>query len=197
MQIRKLSVLLSFFVITPLLIIFSIVYISFISYQQDPDNKSFLSHTPPHVVYAALPGADITLQAYTQEADGRVAKLQQYFAFHNSPLEPYAQNIVDAADTYGLDYKILPAIAGQESGWCRNIIAGSFNCWGWGIYKNHVTRFSDYPAAIDAVSQGLAKNYIKRGLTTTEQIMSVYNPTSTANGGSWARGVNYFLDQLE
>src|SRR5579859_499464 len=196
MQLRKLFALISFFSITPLFLIFSIVYLSYLTYEKDPSNRSLFSHTPSHISYAALPGTDITLQAYAEESDGRVAKLQQFFAHYGSPLEPYSQNIVDAADKYGLDYKILPAIAGQESGWCRNIISDSYNCWGWGIYGSKVTRFPDYPTAIDTVSRGLARNYVKQGLTTPQQIMQRYNPTSSANGGSWAAGVNYFLDQL-
>lgn len=197
MQLNKLFTLVSFFAITPLFLIFSIVYLSFLNYQKDPSNRSLFSDKPAHVSYSALPGTDITLQASTEESDGRVAKLEQFFARYNSPLLPYAQAIVDAADKYNINYKLLPAIAGQESGWCKHIIPESFNCWGWGIYKNHTTTFPDYPTAIDTVSKGLAKNYVKKGMTTPEQIMQVYNPTSTAHGGSWAEGVSYFLGQLE
>ncbi|HSW97023.1 MAG TPA: hypothetical protein VLF89_04320 [Candidatus Saccharimonadales bacterium] len=197
MQLKKLFVLVSFFAITPLFLIFSIIYLSFLNYSADPSNRGLFSLKPENVSYAALPGTDITFQASIQESDGRVAKLEQFFAKYNSPLEPYAQNIVDTADKYNISYKLLPAIAGQESGWCKHIIVDSHNCWGWGIYKNHTTTFSDYPTAIDTVSRGLAKNYVKKGMTTPAQIMQVYNPTSNANGGTWAEGVSYFLGQLE
>lgn len=197
MQLKKLFALASFFAITPLFLIFCIIYLSYLNYQRDPSNRGLFSLKPENVSYAALPGTDITLQASVEESDGRVDKLEQFFAKYGSPLEPYAQNIVDAADKYNISYKLLPAIAGQESGWCKHIVKDSYNCWGWGIYEHHMTTFPDYPTAIDTVSRGLAKNYVKKGMTTPEQIMQVYNPTSTANGGSWAQGVNYFLNQLE
>lgn len=198
MQLRKIFLLVSFFTATPVFIIFSIVYFSYLAFKEDPSNTSALfSLRSKHISYAALPSTDITFQAYAEETDGRSVKLEQFFTRYGSPLQGYAQNIVDAADKYYLDYKILPAIAMQESGECRNIIAGSYNCWGWGIYGKHVTYFPDYPTAIDTVSRGLAKNYVSQGLTTPEQIMKRYNPTSNANGGSWAEGVNYFLNELQ
>lgn len=197
MRFKKLFVLVSFFSITPLFLIFSIVYFSYLSYLKDPSNRSPFSNKPKYISYAALPGTDITLQAYAQESDGRVAKIDQFLTKYGSPLKPFSQNIVDAADKYGISYKLLPAIAMQESGVCRNIIPGSYNCWGWGIYKDHTTTFPDYPTAIDTVSKGLAQHYVKKGMTTPEQIMQVYNPTSSANGGSWAHGVNYFLNELQ
>jgi hypothetical protein len=82
----------------------------------------------------------------------------------------------------------------QESGACRVIPIDSHNCWGWGIYGGKITRFASYPEAIETVSRGIKKYYIDEGLTTTEQIMSKYNPSST---GSWSFGVNYFLNGLE
>src|SRR6185437_9436462 len=128
MQLQKLFTLISFFTITPLFILFSIVFLSYIGYENDPSNRSLFSEHPYHVAFSALPSADAMIEVSAQESDGRVSKLQQFFALHGSPLEPYAQNIVDAADQYGLDYEILPAIAGQESGWCKHIISGSNNC---------------------------------------------------------------------
>lgn len=127
------------------------------------------------------------------EKDKRVAILKAFFRKHDSPLYDHAEYVVSISDEYGLDYRLLPAISMQESGACRVIPPGSHNCWGWGIYGNQVTRFSSYPEAIETVSRGLKKYYIDEGLTTPEQIMSKYNPSST---GSWSFGVNYFLNGM-
>jgi len=126
--------------------------------------------------------------------DKRVAILKAFFRQHDSPLYDHAEFVVKVADEYGLDYRLLPAISMQESGACKVIPHNSYNCWGWGIYGNTVTRFTSYPEAIDTVSRGIKKYYIDEGLTTTEQIMSKYNPSST---GSWSFGVNYFYDRME
>jgi hypothetical protein len=127
-------------------------------------------------------------------SDARIANLKRFFRKYNSPLYDHAEYVVQVADENSLDYRLLPAIAMQESGLCRQIPHNSHNCWGWGIYGSKVTRFASYPDAIDAVSKGLKKNYIDRGLTTANQIMEVYTPSSN---GSWAHGVNTFLQALE
>lgn len=126
--------------------------------------------------------------------DKRVAILKAFFRQHESPLYDHAEFLVAISDEYGLDYRLLPAISMQESGACRVIPHNSYNCWGWGIYGSKITRFNSYPEAIEAVAKGIKMNYIDKGLTTTEQIMSKYNPSST---GSWAFGVNTFLNVLE
>lgn len=127
-------------------------------------------------------------------ADSRVASLQKFFSRHNSPLFAYAEKIVTVSNQYGFHYALLPAIAMQESGLCEKIPANSFNCWGWGIYGGKVTRFSSYDEAIDTVARGLKTNYIDKGYTTPEQIMTKYNPS---NHNDWLGGVQFFVNILE
>ncbi len=126
--------------------------------------------------------------------DARVANLKRFFRKYNSPLYDDAEFIVNMADKYEFDYRLLPAIAMQESGLCRVIPNDSHNCWGWGIYGSTITRFDTYQDAIRAVSKGIKSGYIDKGLTTTEQIMAKYTPSSN---GSWAHGVNTFIRALE
>lgn len=126
-------------------------------------------------------------------ADERVANLRSFFRKHNSPLYEYADVIVAVSDKYGFDYRLLPAIAMQESGLCRVIPPGSHNCWGWDIYGGKVTRFASFPEAVEAVGQGIRKNYLDRGLLTATQIMEKYTPSSN---GSWARAVNSFIQAI-
>lgn len=126
--------------------------------------------------------------------DIRVANLKYFFRRYESVLYDKSEYIVKMADQYKLDYRLIPAIAMQESGLCKHIYEGSYNCWGWGIYGNKVTRFSSYEEAIETISRGLKKNYIDKGLITPEDIMRKYTPPST---GSWAFGVNFFLKIIE
>ncbi len=127
-------------------------------------------------------------------SDGRVANLKAFFRKYNSPLYDYAEKIVEVSDKYGFDYRLLPAIAMQESNLCRYIPKDSHNCWGWGIYGDLVTKFKSYDEAIETVARGLKKEYIDKGLVTASAIMKKYTPPST---GSWAYGVNTFLKALE
>lgn len=126
--------------------------------------------------------------------DGRAANLKRILRKYNSPLYDSAEYMVAKADEYKFHYGLLFAIAMQESQGCKAIPPGSHNCWGYGIYGDKVTTFDSYEEAIDVVSTGLYNNYIQKGLTTPEQIMKKYTPSSN---GSWAYAVNFFFDKLE
>lgn len=127
-------------------------------------------------------------------ADNRIANLKAFFRKYNSPLYHYAQKIVEISDKYHFDYRLLPAIAMQESNLCLKIPENSYNCWGWGIYGDKVTRFSSYDEAIEVIAKGIKTEYLDKGLITASQIMKKYTPPSQ---GSWAYGVNLFLKALE
>lgn len=127
-------------------------------------------------------------------ADGRAANLQRFLRSMNSPLFEYTHVIVEEADKYGYDYRVLVAIAMQESTGCKKIPPGSHNCWGWGIYGDTVTKFSSYEEGIRTVSSGIKRLYIDKGLVTTEDIMKKYTPSSN---GSWAWAVRHFIDRIE
>lgn len=81
----------------------------------------------------------------------------------------------------------------QESQACLRIPENSYNCWGYGIYGDKVTRFSSYEEAIDTVAQGLKRNYIDQGLITPEDVMRKYAPPSN----SWADAITFFFKALE
>jgi hypothetical protein len=130
-------------------------------------------------------------------ADARPILIKNYLARFDSPLEPHYQDIVEIADRNSINPNLLVAIAQQESNLCKRIPPNSYNCWGYGIYGDKVTRFESYPEALDTVARGLKKNYIDKGLITPEQIMAKYTPPSLEIGGPWAKGVNQFLEDLQ
>jgi len=131
----------------------------------------------------------------SEVSDVRIANLKAFFRTHSSPLYDHAEYIVKTSDKYGLDYRLIPAIAMKESTLCQAIPPNSHNCWGWGIYGSTITRFSSYDEAISTVAQGLKKNYIDQGLTTPERIMAKY--TGHPENNTWASGVNSVLRWLE
>ncbi len=158
------------------------------------DEISELSYDPYQNTGSQEIVEDTQVKDSVQFADGRVANLKRFFRKYNSPLYDQAEHIVKVSDTYKMDYRLVPAIAMQESGLCRVIPNGSHNCWGWGIYGNTVTRFNSYEEAIETVSKGLRVNYLDKGYVTPTQIMEKYTPSSQ---GSWARGVNFVLESLQ
>lgn len=189
---RKLVTLLSFFLGTPLLIIVCLVYFSYLSYHK---GGAVLGESTEGIAYAALPETENIIEATIGQEESKVEIVRQFFARYSSPLEPYAPDIVAAAERYGLDHRLLPAIAMQESNLCRRVIKDSHNCWGWGIHGTKVTKFSNYPEAIETVSKGLGTRYkVDNGLITPSEIARLYNPSNTDN---WIGSVNHFMDQLK
>lgn len=144
--------------------------------------------------YSSAPFVAGAYESEVHIADGRVANLKSFFRKHGSELYNSAEKIVVEADKNGFDYRLLAAIGMQESNLCRYTPPNSYNCWGWGIYGDTVTRFSSYDEAIETVSEGIKKEYIDKGLTTATKIMEKYTPSSN---GSWAYAVNHFLGVLQ
>ena len=156
---------------------------------------SHISTDRQTVAYAALPSTQNVLGATIIQDDvGKAEGLRQFMARYGSPLEPYAVDIVNAAEEYGIDHRLIVAIAMKESTLCKKIPEGSNNCWGFGIYGGKVTRFADYKEGIYTVTKALAVRYKGKGLVTPEQIMTMYTPSSN---GSWAIGVNHVMNQLQ
>ena len=153
-----------------------------------------LGESTQGIAYAALPPTDNTIQATIVEEDSKTEIVRQFLARYSSPLEPYAPDVVAASNRYGLDFRLLPAIAMQESIACKRIIPESHNCWGFGIHGSKVTKFSNFPEAIETVSKALGTRYRNNGLVTPREIASMYNPSNTNN---WVENVTHFMDQLK
>jgi len=130
-------------------------------------------------------------------ADARPEIVARFLKRHSSPMQPhdeFGQKLVEIADTHGLDYRLLPAIAMQESNLCRVIPENSYNCLGFGVHSKGTLRFESYEVAFDTAARGLKNNYIDIGLTTPERIMKKYTPSSN---GSWAASVNQWIAEME
>lgn len=186
---RKVFLLTTFFLLTPLVLVLSMSLFS-----KSYNKAGFIVvNQNPKFAYAALPAASGTLKVSVSEQDARLTAVKEFFKRYKSDLLPYADDVIIAADKYGIDYRLIPAIAMQESNLCKKVPKDSYNCWGFGIYGKKVTRFDNYKDAIDTVTKTLASKYKANGLETPEQIMTKYTPGSN---GSWANGVNHFMDQL-
>lgn len=145
-------------------------------------------------LFTALPSLDNTVEENLTVEDARVEIVRQFLNQYNSPLFSHARLLVDTADKYNMDFRLLPAVAMQESNLCQKIPDESYNCWGYGIYGDKILRFASFEDAIEKVAKGLADDYIYVGLTTPELIMRRYAPSSN---GSWAQSVSHFMEKME
>lgn len=134
-----------------------------------------------------------------ETADSRPLLLKKYIERYNKKLleinPDFHYDLVTIADRHQIDFRLLPAIAMKESGMCRAIPDGSFNCLGLGVHSKGTWKFESYEANFDKAAEILKKNYIDRGLVTPEQIMTKYTPHSP--NGEWARGVNQFMSEIQ
>jgi hypothetical protein len=187
---RKVFLLTAFLLLTPLVLVLTLSLLAYNSFQR---NNVVAMGENPRVAFAALPVASGLLKTNIVSQDARLVSVKNFFKKYNSDLLPYAEDVIGSADKYNLDFRLVPAIAMQESNLCKKAPKDSYNCWGFGIYAKKVTKFANYYEAIETVTKTLAKQYKANGLETPEQIMTKYTPS---NNGSWAESVNHFMNQL-
>lgn len=196
---KNLVLIVFFLTVTPIALgtsMFSLWSLSKLSSNPPSKNtESVLSYQKSGVkVFASLPNTFSAVSGQVNPADARAELVRQYLENYNSPIEPLAPFIVTTADKYGLDYRLITAIAQQESNLCKIIPPGGYNCWGWGIHSKGTLGFSSFEEGIETVSKGLREEYLDKGYSTVEEIMSKYTPLSN---GSWAYGVNKFMSEME
>ena len=121
----------------------------------------------------------------------------------DSPLQPYedyGRIFVEVADEFGLDFRLLPAIARKESTFCKSNIGRTYyNCFGYGVPASGITeagKFTSYEEGIRAVAASLKRNYIDKGLIDPIAIMGKYCPPSANGDGTWALNINQWLAEM-
>ncbi len=195
-EMDKRFVLLGVYFLAAPLILFVFIFYALYYHHEYTLSRSISAHVLNYNGnFEALPDGTVSTAGIDLSSqDARIAVLEAFFKRHNSPLVGHAKVIVEEADTNNLDYRLLPAIAMQESNLCKKIPKeATNNCWGFGIYGKKRTSFDTFDDAIRIVSKTIANNYVAHGLETPEEIMSKYTPNSN---GSWAEGVTYFMDKI-
>jgi hypothetical protein len=132
-----------------------------------------------------------------ESEDARDQIIAKFLQRYNSPMQPYdfyGKKIVEIADRYEIDFRLLPAIAMQESNLCKTVNPGApHNCLGFGIHKSGTLDFDSYEDGFERAGRELKAYYIDKGLVTVEQIESKYTPSSN---GSWANSVNQWMAEM-
>ncbi len=126
-----------------------------------------------------------------KKLDNKAKILSKYLASYNSPMQYHAQDFIDASESYGLDWKLLPSIAGVESTFGKQI-PGGFNAWGWGVYGDQAIYFTSWREGMFTIAKGLRENYLDRGLTDPFAMNRIY-----AASPFWGWKVSYFMADLE
>lgn len=129
------------------------------------------------------------------KSDARPVIVDNFLAANGSPMAGLGTMFVTIADKYSLDWRLLPAIAFQESILGKKMPKGSHNAFGWAIYTGQQSgaSFRNWEQALEIVAAGLKENYIDQGLKTPEAIMTRYSPDSD---GAWAFGVQFAMNEM-
>lgn len=172
-------------------LIFSLIFLVYLSIA-----KTVIPTTHNFKLYAALPQKGTSQSDNISSKDARAKIVENFFSKFSSPLSSYGGVFVLVADKYQIDYRLLPAIAMQESNGGKKVIRDSKNPFGYGIYGELVLRFQSWEEAIERVGRALREDYLDQGLTTPDKIMAKYTPPSAKKDGLWAKAVSSFMDQL-
>jgi len=182
-----------FFIATPLIIGISFYTLYTLDKGKNTDSNKILGTTSAQI-FAALPDKSPSTSIKLISSDARGDILKEYLTHYESPLSPYAYYIVNVADEFNIDFRLITAIAQQESNLCKFIPDNTYNCWGWGIHSRGTLGFNSYEEGIKTVSEGISKEYLAKGYSTPDEIMKKYTPLSN---GSWASAVNQFMNEME
>lgn len=122
----------------------------------------------------------------TEKFKKKVTAVRKFFNSYNAPLAANAEDFVRAADMYGIDYRLMPAISINESSGGKFLFR-QYNPFGWGR-----SGYPSFTAAIYDVARGLSL-YYKSGLRQPEQIAYRYNP---ATPKEWGASVRYLINKM-
>jgi hypothetical protein len=106
-----------------------------------------------------------------KEKETKITRLVSYLKRQGSPVATYgyAKQIIDTAEANGADYRIVVAIMGVESGFCRvNVL--KYNCFG---YLNKV-QYSGYSEAFSKLVPRISREYAKPYGTNFKALAKAY-----------------------
>ena len=121
-------------------------------------------------IAAAAANSDEDVTKIRKKFDLREVILRKFFKEKHCPVEAYSGVFVREADTYGLDWRLLPSLSIVESSGGKH--ARGNNVFGW---ANGKTRFDSISEAIHQVATALALGKPYRGKDLDGKLLA-YNP---------------------
>ena len=131
-----------------------------------------------------------------QTTNPKIIAMEKFLIDYNSPIYPYAKDFVNEAEKYKLDWRLVAAISGVESGFGTVTPGKINNAWGWrGGLNGAYSEFTSWKDGITVVTGGLATGY---GINLTPfDIEANYCPPCFANPShTWANGVVKYMNEL-
>jgi hypothetical protein len=117
--------------------------------------------------------------------DPRMGRLEKFFNIYHCPAPHHSSEYLRAADGYGLDYRLLPAVSIRET-LCGITGSQQNNHWGY-----HRETFPSIEAGIEFLAQRLSQHPFYKGKTLQEKLFT-YNPLP-----GYAEEVKRIMRQIE
>jgi len=191
---KKILLCLFFFTLSPLVLFLPIYYLSF--FDQGKILGEAISLPPTAGKILSAQSSDENVMAATiLGKDSTAIIVETYLERYQSPLLPFAAEILNAGEKYKVSPQLILAIAQQESNLGKKSPEDCHNAWGWGIHSQGTMCFASWPEAIEAVTKGIAEDYCAKGYCDDPCLMmKKYTPRSN---GSWCAGIKQFLTEME
>jgi hypothetical protein len=130
--------------------------------------------------------ADLPAQPRPQP-DPRIARLEKFFEIYHCPTPRYTSQYLRAADRYGLDYRLLPAVSIRETS-CGKTANQRNNLWG---YHPGRQEFPTIEAGLEVLARRLAEDSLYKGKALPDKLFT-YNPVP-----AYVDEVTWIMRQIE
>lgn len=127
----------------------------------------------------------LNIQVPDYSHDARLKTLQKFFGKAGCPAQKYSEEFIEAADTYDLDWRLLPSISFIES--TGGKAAKNNNLFGWDSGR---AEFATPVAGIHEVGYRLAHSELYRD-KDVDGILATYNPDA-----EYAQRVKFVMRQI-
>ena len=157
---------------------------------QTPSFAPMTSISASRMIFAQAPAEVVSAPAVI---DTRAARIEAYFGKWDLPLAKHSEFMVEMADKYNIDWRLLPAIGMRET------TGGKFACYnnpfGWGSCK---IKFDNFEQAIETLARNLAGENPRTEMyykgKTSEEKLHFYNGTVIK---TYVREVVKIRDRIE
>jgi hypothetical protein len=196
---RNAVLVIAFFPFAFVLLITNLAMLSYYSHDGSFRRLSASTPAPKNFNLTASDNTSQVISANVIAADARSLLLRSFMAKYNSPMTPFADTIVAEADRYGIDFRLVPAIAMCESNLGKRVPSqDSYNAYGIAVYTGQLTgkKFENWVASIQWVTKYIREHYYDRGYTDLMDIGAIWAPPSVEKGYSWTNCVQRFMDRI-
>ncbi len=111
------------------------------------------------------------VSAHALQTDPRFVRLEKFFNYYRCDAPHHTSEYLRAADTYGLDYRFLPAISIRETS-CGKGAKQENNFWGFHPGRQ---RFSSVAVGIDFLAHRVMQHPAYKGKSLRDKLFT-YNP---------------------